>query len=708
MEFIKQNYTVTINTDGKITNLFPCFDNCHHNTVMQNGNFGSFVYTSTSDSAKIINRFASKGESIIIPDNYEDYSLVSNNLDSLVFSNSKAELTYKLYDDSLNLILKIKNKNNINSFGLALDLNFIDSGENQDYRKQYIPSFPFETENGYKFFGFARPDGKWILFSDSKSSAGWRILYDRKSPHVFWGFQFLKNFDSRLGGNVFDDNPLNIKISFHQNYGDLCKAIENTANIKIPKATTFGGMEGCEIKSSNGKNVKLTDGFYTENSTTYFGYKNLADLLLRSTNAIKKPYHCNFNLCEGAMWLWALLIRKTLFGDAGKNEYRFQEFLSENICLSKDSVTDADKGKIAAFPHEYDGKQYNAFHLYKNSRLQNAVTVAEILLEAWRAYKNEQYLNFSKECIKTLIIDHLTEGGALCCDSCGDIGIDYTTVTACIYGFVDIYRELEALGNKECIIYKEASEKIADHLVKRGLNFPTEGTNGRKEMEEGSISCTALSLLYAYRFIKQKPEYLDFAKELLELHDAWCMPVPDARLYGSTVRWWEANWEGDADGSSINGGHAWTIWKAEADYHFALIEKDINRLIRSYNGYITNFAKVRKDGRMYTCFTPDYITAMPFKIKHSYPDSTDGSMPYYVWARSKETWFVTSAIIGDDCLNGRLNGDIFESAAINLERLFISNPKQKITIKTDKPIEIINCDSKTNYMVTPKNGIVKI
>ncbi len=707
MEFIKQNYTVKLNRNGNIIKLFPTLDQYKYNAIMQEGHFGSLVYTANSDKIKIVNRFANKGESYIIPDNFEDFHLTEQQNNRLLLKNSKATLTYNFYDDYFDFILNITEQNNINSFGLALDLNLMDSGKGEDYRRQYIPSFPFEVNN-HKFFGFCRPDGQWILFYDYKSSAGWRIVYDRKNPHIFLGFQFLKRFDSRLGGSNCDQNPLNIRVSFHHSFFDLYETIEKIANIKIPSPLTFGGMTDSMTTLPTKEKIKFKEGFFKHNSITYLGYKNLTDLFLRSTDAIKKPYHCNFNLCEGAMWLWALLIRKTLFGDAGKNEYRFKEFFKENICFSKEDITDNDKGKIVSFPHEYDGKQYTPYHLYKNSRIQNAVTMAEIMLEAWHAYKDNQYLTISQECIKNLIRDHLTADGALCCNSCGDSNIDYSTVTACIYGFVDLYRELEILGDKDSILYKEASKKIADHLVKRGLNFPTEGTNGHKEMEEGSISCTALSLLYAYRFVEPNPKYLEFAEELLKLHDSWCMVTPDARLYGSTVRWWETNWEGDADGSSINGGHAWTIWKAEADYHYALIKKDIDRLIRSYNGYITNFAKVRDNGRMYTCFTPDYITSIPFKIKHSYPDSTDGSMPYYVWTRSKETWFITSAIIGDNCLNGKLANSRFESAAISLERLFISNLKQKITIKTDKPIEIIDCDSKTKYIAIPQDGIITI
>lgn len=79
------------------------------------------------------------------------------------------------------------------------------------------------------------------------------------------------------------------------------------------------------------------------------------------------------------------------------------------------------------------------------------------------------------------------------------------------------------------------------------------------EYEDGSISCTALSLLYFCMHLEIKEEYLNLAKEILELHNAWRIYTPDARMNGSSFRWWETIWEGDGQGPAISAGHAWTI-----------------------------------------------------------------------------------------------------------------------------------------------------
>ena len=741
MEFIKKDYTVRVDEqNGLIDNLVCSFDKKNSNAVMQNSNggFGSLIFTLNEQEPTVFERYSNKGQSLLIKDNFENFEIKSKSEDLLTLENEKACLNYNFEDDCIFANLKLKENAKVNSWGISLPPNFIDSGISQDFSCQYIPSFPYESANGkVKFFAMNRCDGIWVLFL-SEDCAGWRIVYDtKKNPHIFESFQFLKRFDSRICKDNETDNNLTVRISFHKSKEEILRTVKEVTGVEIPFSDSFGGMVGNTIefktysdaflKTPDGEKLNVKEsftpqksGFYeleTENGglSRYFIYENLADLFLRSTDAIKKPYHCDFNLCEGAMWLWALLLRKRIFGSAGKNEYRFDEFLKENTSVTEDNVTDLDKGKIVSFPHEFGGKKYSEYHLYKMDRIQNSATQSGIMLEAYHAFGDKKFLKLAREYTDNLIRDHLENDGALRCKF-GGMKIDYTTVTCCVLSFVDLYRCLKSENNPDCEIYKTACVKIANHLYNRGLDFPTEGTGGKKEMEEGSISCTALSLLYVYYYVEKREEYLKFAKELLKLHDNWTLLPPSANEYCSTVRWWEANWEGDADGSSINAGHAWTIWKAEADYFYALITGDFERFLRSYNGFLTNFSKVRSDGRMYTCYTPDYIPSKPFKVKHAFPDLTDGSMPYYVWARSGESWFVTSGIYSDEkglhAVNGRIvqnkqGENVFESGAISLERLFLFGEVRDIVIYTEKPIEIIFENGK-RHTANPQNNKIII
>ena len=114
-------------------------------------------------------------------------------------------------------------------------------------------------------------------------------------------------------------------------------------------------------------------------------------------------------------------------------------------------------------------------------------------------------------------------------------------------------------------------------------------------------------ILYYCAKIERVDKYIQRAKEILDLHDAWISHTPIAPCYHSTLRWWETFWNGDATGPSICFGHAWTIWRAEADYWYYYLTKDERYKIKAYNGFASNFSKIGSKGDMYSCYLLDYI-----------------------------------------------------------------------------------------------------
>ena len=119
--------------------------------------------------------------------------------------------------------------------------------------------------------------------------------------------------------------------------------------------------------------------------------------------------------------------------------------------------------------------------------------------------------------------------------------------------------------------YYAAAEKMAKHVYDRGIFFPTETLiqdEAEPFIEEGSMSCSALTLLYFCAKVERKEEYIARAKEILDMHDNWVVKTDKAPMFFSSLRWWETKWEGDKDGNALCMGHAWTIWRAEADFWY--------------------------------------------------------------------------------------------------------------------------------------------
>jgi len=209
---------------------------------------------------------------------------------------------------------------------------------------------------------------------------------------------------------------------------------------------------------------------------------------------------------------------------------------------------------------------------------------------------------------------------------------------------------LRGRDEKRAETYLGIASKMAEYLYKRGLDFPTEGVKNpytEEEMEDGSISCTALALLYYCKNAECREEYLKKAKEILDIHNIWIIKAPICQMHGSTLRWWETQWEGDADGPAICAGHAWTIWRAEADYLYYELTGDKEHLLKAQNGFMTNLSKIDDRGESYGIYNPDMINGggfdgipdeIRYRVSPKFPIRPDFGISRYVWIRMNDTF----------------------------------------------------------------------
>lgn len=678
--FKTENYTAAVNRES---GLITSFKKDGREAVLKGGRFGALAFTENNAENKFEKRFVERVSepALVLEDRFKLFKNGNFSENSAEFENEYARLRYDFLTDELKISL-FADSSDFSAVGLSLDLNFLDTDQTGDRDFQLVPLYPYENFDGsLKFLGLRFLSGKWLLVLLDDKTDGWRICYDNEFIHKMAGFQVLKHFDRRLKErNTDGEFALTVSLSFHENSDNLLRFIKQKTGYSIPRiniaSSPVGGVlsltaesDVCNIEilspsgnktdfqkkqTKNGLSISFSPtekGFYsvrvlsdagqTANSEL-FAFDSLKDLTRSALNAVKKPYHCDFNLCEGTFWLAAMLKYSLKFGIPANFEKHITEFFAENIGITKDTVTDADIGRIVPFAHTNGQKKYSPYHTYKSERVQNQVSMAMIFSDAYRLFKNEEYKEYAVGLMKNIISDHTDKSGEIFCTLSKSEGkTDYSTVTCLMIGFVEIMKFCEetgdVLGAKEI---KNVGLLLADHILRRGFDFPSEGTQGRKETEEGSVSCSALSLLFAYKYLDAKPEYLSFAKKLLNFHRKLMLRTDDVRIFSSTLRFWETNWEGDADGSGINAGHAWALWRGESDFLLAELTGDFASAKRSFNTFSSNFCKVTKTGETYTSFTPDYITGKPFlgKITHSYPTRFDYSMPYYLFARLPDSW----------------------------------------------------------------------
>ncbi len=437
------------------------------------------------------------------------------------------------------------------------------------------------------------------------------------------------------------------------------------------------------------------------------------------------------NLCESQMWALAALKQMNLFGYNGKASIDVKNLLA--WMTANDPKLYTFRLTIVA-EKQYGGPSY---FTYNSTRIQEVFNGVAMLIEAFKLYKDRAYLEFAINAMNSVLGYCLMPDGEIrrfheFNDK--DFYTDYTTVTCMVMPIVDLANVLRGMNDVRYRVFEDAALKIAEHLYIRGLRFPTEGAENA--MEDGSISCTALSLLYVDRYIRHNEKFVEFAGEVLSYHDAWSIYTHNVHMFRSSLRWWESIWEGDHDGPAINCGHSWSIWRAEAQFHYAIVTGDAHRLIDSFNGFMCSFSKVMPDGTMYSHYQCDAITGggdldrgedINFRIAYGFPQLEDNSLSRYVFARACDTWFKCTAIIRTEDFDGVLNGclrqlngkTVLESFAPDFEILFIKGFRGELAINTEKTI-CIRCDTTPEVItgeslcsgemhnITPASGKIEI
>lgn len=587
--------------------------------------------------------------------------------------------------------------------------------------------------------------------------------------HAILGLQMLARVDSALDSSG-TPGPIRqgVRVRFPDNLSEARSYMSEEMGLPLISAPTLGCESGDELQfavNAPVTRVQLTDprgntspvsletgddatrigrvnpeeeGFYTLRAWDESGRSS--DLVLRSgaswSDTLRRSVEDkdpvpSFN-SEGLFWADAMAIARGWFGPdehwdrclydmlvrihmQGLDDDQLPDWPApEPTSLPEEANRDEHWYTRAPIPepHNYLERTFSPFHAYKNDRIQDSASLIELFLLAADAYGEETFYEQAVRMGEAVVKDNIDEQGRIYMTSSHDPNTrrDYTTVLPPSQHLVQLWQAMRERDDERAPKMRRTILKVADYLVERGFEFPTEGPQPHlRWTEDGSISCTALSLLYIYHHVEARPQYLDFAEKVLDFHESWGMDAPDVRMHGSSFRYWETQWENDQEGRAINAGHPWTLWRAEALYWYAIEKRDPQRLLQSYNGYWTNRCKFMPDGSTYACFTPDYIPDRPrrFELVHSYPETEDPCIAYYLWPRSVETWLRTAAIVDAnaagcdaDCgpvgLNARLEmggndvPTLIPQAPFFDRLLLLSVDAGRIQITTDTPIDVLS------------------
>lgn len=559
-------------------------------------------------------------------------------------------------------------REDVSEWGIELPLNFMGKKGGGGWRNQFLLNSPYRSsDRSIQYCYLTKPNGKHLLVLFESEADGWMMQYSPYAyGHFFLGLKCLRRFDRAYQEASSGNSPLILSLIPVNSFEDALRAVSDRLQIPVLLPEKCGGRIGervrlrvfgaCDALEMDGNRMPFAQevtigkqglfpliphcGGKRGADAVLYGYKDEISLWKASMDAVsfEDLRRTDENLCEHQCWANAMLQYLSFFGGNEGYEQKLKKTLSV--------ITSEGEGRVPRLTVE---KTADGYGVFRSDRIQEGFFGVSLLWNAYRYFGDNVYREYAVGLLDSLLRRYQRADGRIERVHTGTgKKEDYSTVCCLMIPIVDLSLELRGTDASRAARYSCAASALAEYLYRRGLCFPTENevtSLTESEVEEGSIACTALSLLYYCAKIRRNEAYLRRAKEILDLHEHWVMHTPIAPQFFSTVRWWETIWEGDKDGPALCCGHAWTIWRAEADYWYGFLTDDQTYLRRAENGFLSNFAKIGRDGRSYACWQADLIAGggetvcsedVEFRIAYGFPRHTDSGLSRYPWMRFAE------------------------------------------------------------------------
>ena len=607
----------------------------------------------------------------------------SDRQDSIIFKNgawvgesTASTLCVAPYLNGVKISLRSESQE-ISEYGICLPLNFMGKKNGGGWENQYLFNSPYVSpDKKIMYFYLTNPQGKNFVITPLSPCDAWKMDYSSYGwGHFFVNLKLLASAD-RAYGTGTECFSLDLAVLPVSDFDSCLDTLYKVHGVSFLDCPVCGGTVGSEIALiPHGKIDRLVEEYKGETREfeftgkytvarkgevtlypmcsrvrgapiTVYGYESIFSLYKKSMESVDLEViekYTDGNLCEHQCWASATL----------RFLMKYKSALSDNEIMSLekkvkallDVITEKDESRatprrtIFNRPHD----RFPAYNVYKSTRVQELAFGITILLDAYKYFQNEEYLTYAKGATECLVSYYQKEDGRIEVDWGGGAIEDYTTVCAPMIPMCDMANHLKGTPLGEAL--RARCGKMARFLYERGLSFPTEGgvsDQTETEMEDGSISCTALSLLYYCHSIEPSESYIKKAKEILDLHESWIINTPICQMKRSSLRWWETQWEGDGDGPAICAGHAWSIWRGEADLIYYLLTGDESHKQKAQSTFLTNLSKIQADGTTYSTYNPDMINgggfsdraeSVRFAIAPKFAAQHDCGISRYVWLR---------------------------------------------------------------------------
>lgn len=386
------------------------------------------------------------------------------------------------------------------------------------------------------------------------------------------------------------------------------KKITENMYSAIFKSSNQKGVYWIKAVAINGKTAEAS--IYVRNSWSWY-LKNARDFVAKNPPLFS-------NGCEAFYGYYTAFLAARHFPDKTKDK-SLEERFNRTLPLFIDTLTWIPKESAAP------------------DRVQNFSSLIGMLVDLWETTGNCSYLEKAAH-----IGDYLCSERVQSAD--GAYRSKGTHYTAVIYPAKSM---LELAAAEKNFIsrpswrtryerHKQSAKRAINDLLLRLDDIQTEGD---MTFEDGMITCSALQL--ALQALSEedsimREKYTAAAVYLMNKHQ--CLEqrlIPDCRMRGGTLRYWEALDVYFVPNQVMNSPHGWTAWKIYASYYLYLLTGKVD--------YLTDFmdtlgacAQIMDlHGHLRWGFTPDpYIKGQVCMEKKD----------------KKHDWYPVDSIIGEQYL----------------------------------------------------------
>ena len=370
------------------------------------------------------------------------------------------------------------------------------------------------------------------------------------------------------------------------------------------------------------------------------------------------------------------------------------------------------------------------------NRIQNHSTTLGIFVDQYQSSGNTESLKKAEDLADYLMTKQKADGGYY------NGNTDYTSViypAKSIMELVHVEKELmkdKTLSQRDRDYYQERYDlhmdsltKAMDKLVRVDGNFDTEG---QATFEDGANSCSITQLSeFALMFPEgssQRQKYTEAAVKYINRHTSHQQTIiPDSRMNGGTLRFWEAQYDVEMGLTSsapnmMNSPHGWSAWNIYGLFNLYELTGDVDYLERGMNamgscaqlmGYdgILNWAFIADPQRDTNFFVKDEEASTDEKIVGKHVRKTIGEeyvpMISYWWKAPKNTWVPGYTAMGGSVVQGAAcDNDVHEIFKAMGE---VALTKAYVVEKEDGSFEVYNAKIEVNndeIKITPSEDVV--